>query len=271
MQRMYQGIVESRMLEEFLHKRDKEAKLHSSRGQEACRIAALVDLEPEDLVSELPTDVTTAFLLGADLSGVMEHADAKASGKKKAVVATAPHLTSLLPETTDSIERLYLSLGAALAIKRHNPSRIVVVFTEIDEIKASAWKKVLHVAAREELPMLFVVLPRSSSKASVKASRKVASFDLSNRATKAGVPGIPVDASDAVALYRVVQESIGRARAGGGPALMECTHFLIEGQKKVAAPDPAIAMGQTLLDRKICSGSWLTEVIMNFQERLNGI
>ena len=50
-----------------------------------------------------------------------------------------------------------------------------------------------------------------------------------------GVPGMPVDADDAVAIYRVAQESIGRARIGGGAALMECVPFVLEGAKASAA------------------------------------
>lgn len=270
MQRMYEGIVESRMLEELLHQRHKKAKRLSTRGQEACRIAALVDLDAEDLVSDLPSNLTTAFLLGAELRTIVDHAAARASDEKKAVIATAPHTTNLLPEVSDSVDRLNLSLGAALALKRLRPSKVVIVFTEIEELKTSAWKKILHLAAREVLPILFVVLPDPDAKKASKGEKKAA-FDLSNRATAAGVPGIPVDASDTVALYRVAQESIGRARAGGGPALMECTQFLIQGKKKVAIPDPALTMGQTLLSRKICSGSELIETVSQFQERLTAL
>jgi pyruvate dehydrogenase E1 component alpha subunit len=42
------------------------------------------------------------------------------------------------------------------------------------------------------------------------------------------MPTIPVDANDAIAIYRVAQESIRRARQGGGPTLIRCQPYRIE-------------------------------------------
>jgi pyruvate dehydrogenase E1 component alpha subunit len=46
--------------------------------------------------------------------------------------------------------------------------------------------------------------------------------DLRDRAEAYGFPGITVDGNDAVAVWRVTQESIHRARTGAGPTLIEC-------------------------------------------------
>ncbi|WP_263384288.1 thiamine pyrophosphate-dependent enzyme [Granulicella arctica] len=264
MQRMYQGIIESRMLEELLRKRYKKAKLGSSYGQEACRNAALIDLEPGDLVSDLPESLTAAFLLGAEPGTIIENIV-----QKKSATSKSSFPASLLPPIGDTAERLHVALGAALTLKRLSPSRILVVFVEAGEVKPSTLKHTLHFAAQQELPMLFVVLPQPTSKVTSKVVRKALS--PSARSTSLGVAGIPVDASDAVALYRVVQESIGRARSGGGPALMECTHLLLEGKKKSLVSDPAAAMGRTLLDRQICNQGWLDSVRSGFQVVLKAL
>jgi hypothetical protein len=44
-----------------------------------------------------------------------------------------------------------------------------------------------------------------------------------------GFPSIPVDAQDAVAVYRVATESIALMRQGRGPTLIECLHYLKDG------------------------------------------
>jgi len=46
--------------------------------------------------------------------------------------------------------------------------------------------------------------------------------DLRDRAEAYGIPGITVDGNDIVAVWRVTQESIHRARSGAGPTLIEC-------------------------------------------------
>ena len=81
--------------------------------------------------------------------------------------------------------------------------------------------------------------------------------NLSARTARWGVPGIPVDAGDAVALYRVAQESLGRTRGGDGPVLIECVAYPMEGSRGGAPTDPLVQMEEFLLGRKVCSKAWL--------------
>jgi TPP-dependent pyruvate/acetoin dehydrogenase alpha subunit len=258
-QRMYEGMVESRMLDDLLRKRYGKAAWPGTRGQEACRISALLDLSPEDLTSDLAGSIATAFLRGADIDAIVASTDSK-----EAASATKLRQPGVLPTSPDAADRFGHALGAALALKQTNSSKVVVVFADRYEAKPSEWKKTLHFASREELPILFVVLPESPGK----STKHGKAHDLGARSTSFGVPGIPVDASDSIALYRVAQESIGRARAGGGPALMDCVSFIRDGQKAKKAADPIEALAQTLLVRKICNKEWLEEVSSGFRARL---
>ncbi len=263
LQSMYEGIVESRMLEGFLQSRSGKLKGTASPGDEACRVSALIDLTPDDLSSDLADVYTAAFLRGGDLPELLLYIDSGLS-KKHSQAA----LPGILPQNDDVAERFALALGAALAIKRLKLPHVVVVFSVLGEAKASTWKKTLRIAALEELPVFFVVLPDPSAKSGKKTAKMISDLEHSGRKGSAGVPCIPVDASDAVALYRVAQESIGRARVGGGPALMECTHFLTEDQKKPDHADPAVMMAETLLRKRICGQDWLDDVTSGFENRL---
>ena len=85
-----------------------------------------------------------------------------------------------------------------------------------------------------------------------------------------GVPGIAVDADDAVAIYRVAQESIGRARAGGGAALMECVPFAIEGAaaKRTAANDAVAGLERYLVQRGVATKAWMDREAKAFARRV---
>jgi TPP-dependent pyruvate/acetoin dehydrogenase alpha subunit len=98
--------------------------------------------------------------------------------------------------------------------------------------------------------MIFVVLP--AAKRGKAGSRE----NLSDRARRFGVPGIPVDAGDAVALYRVAQESMGRIRGGDGPVLIECLEFHRPAKGKEVAVDPLVQLGDILVRRKVCTKAW---------------
>jgi TPP-dependent pyruvate/acetoin dehydrogenase alpha subunit len=118
-------------------------------------------------------------------------------------------------------------------------------------------------AGAQALPVIFVV---QAGAAGNKAAGRPGQLSLASSAC--GVPGIPVDAADPVALYRVAQESTLRARAGGGPVLMECIPFRIAGSRAAPA-DPIITMQQFLLHRGIVSEAWLRNVEDRFGRRLN--
>jgi TPP-dependent pyruvate/acetoin dehydrogenase alpha subunit len=66
-----------------------------------------------------------------------------------------------------------------------------------------------------------------------------------------------VDAGDAVALYRVAQESLGRTRGGDGPVLIECIEFRMRGKGGGSPVDPVAQMKKHLIGRKVCTKVWL--------------
>ena len=89
-------------------------------------------------------------------------------------------------------------------------------------------------------------------------------------ALRCRVPGIPVDADDAVAIYRVAQESIGRARIGGGAALMECVPFVPEGAagKGTASSDGIAGLERYLLQRGVATRVWMEREAKGFAKRV---
>jgi TPP-dependent pyruvate/acetoin dehydrogenase alpha subunit len=121
---------------------------------------------------------------------------------------------------------------------------------------------VLELAGSLELPVIFVVLP------AVKGERGDGMKNVSAKTARWGVPGIPVDAGDAVALYRVAQESLGRTRGGDGPVLIECVAYRTPGSGVDAAGDPLEQMKEFLLGRKVCTKAWLERAGEGLRRRI---
>jgi TPP-dependent pyruvate/acetoin dehydrogenase alpha subunit len=146
-----------------------------------------------------------------------------------------------------------MAMGAALSFKTLKRTNVVVAYVREGEVSNGMWRRVLPLASKLELPIIFVVLPHGPGKK--KKSDDVGV--LSAKARACGVPGIPVDSSDAVALYRVAQESLGRMRGGDGPVLVECVAFPVKGRRRDSVVDPLMLMREFLLGRKVCSEAWL--------------
>ncbi len=228
LRRMYDGMKALRAME------PRAAALKSGvrglRGEEAARVASLLSLAAGDLVSDLP--------------GSPDEARRRAAGRPGAREMLAPG-TLLLPPVEDAGERLMLAVGAAGALRAQGAGGLVLAYAEADALSAARWRQVLGVAERAELPIVFLLLPRAGD-----AKQGV----VSDRAQGWGVPGIPVDAADAVALYRVMQESSLRARGGDGAALIECVRWRVAGSAAGETEDGVAAMRQVLRRRGLLTG-----------------
>jgi TPP-dependent pyruvate/acetoin dehydrogenase alpha subunit len=248
---IYTAIVEMRLLDEYaatLHRKEKLRKRPGSvRGEEACRVSTAVELHPGDLVSDTQPGSAMGLLFGAKVDSLLRHISIDRKKKERAAaIAEDVIARRQLPWIGDVEDRLRLALGAALACKTLKQSNIVVAYIDRTEVPKGLWKSSLALAGKLELPIIFVVLPERGKK-------KTGVVDLCVKARSAGVPGIPVDANDAVALYRVAQESIGRTRGGDGPVLIDCVAAPSRERHNEEASDPVAHLKYFLLGRKICT------------------
>jgi TPP-dependent pyruvate/acetoin dehydrogenase alpha subunit len=254
---------------------EKTLASHRSRrgvgtlGLEACLVSTSVDLTPGDVVSDAVAGSAVEFLRGATLESVLRpdavsrkrglHADCGAAGRLAAVPGSA--------------ERLWVALGAAAALQatRKNigteserQAGVAVVYVRLGEVAPALWRKVLGFAGEKQLPVLFVVLPARRGAKPAKAGV------MSAIALRHGVPGMAVDADDAVAIYRVAQEAIGRARIGGGAALLECVPWVIEGAKakRHDHADAIAGLEQYMLSRGVVTKRWIERETKSFADRI---
>ena len=79
----------------------------------------------------------------------------------------------------------------------------------------------LNLAAIWNLPGVFVAENNGYAE-STSSSWSVATDDIADRAGGFGMPGVIVDGLDFFAVHEAAGEAIARARAGGGPTLLEC-------------------------------------------------
>jgi acetoin:2,6-dichlorophenolindophenol oxidoreductase subunit alpha len=260
LQQMYVAMAEARVLDEHISglqrrarrgKGTKVLRVDSTRGQEACRVSTTIDLGPGDLVSDSQAGVAMELLAGAKVSSVLKRVAELHSGEKSKKTKAALLSGRLLPWIEDADERLKMAMGAALSFKAQRRTNVVIAYVGHGEIAKGTWRRLLEFAAKLEIPIIFVVLP------SGRRDERGATVTLSAKSARWGVPGIPVDAGDAVALYRAAQESLGRTRGGDGPVLIECVEYRTLGNRAGGSADPLTQMRRFLLGRRICTQVWL--------------
>lgn len=261
LRQMYLAMLRLRAVEQSLRVKDRSGAL----GREASLVAGAIDLGPGDLISDTFHGPAVRFMRGQPLHLAL----GRRSSSRRGVFAECGSAAAL-PHVEVSVDRLWSVLGAAGALearygKIQGERGVVVAYVRASELPSRALGRVLQFAAERFLPVLFLVTSKDPERLSPGDGR------LCGLAQRSGVPGIAVDGQDAVAIYRVVQESLGRARAGGGPAFIECMPFVLHGSGSIRARQTNGALGaieRHILERDIVTPEWIQREIRGFARQL---
>ncbi|MBI5885484.1 MAG: pyruvate dehydrogenase (acetyl-transferring) E1 component subunit alpha [Deltaproteobacteria bacterium] len=85
----------------------------------------------------------------------------------------------------------------------------------------------LNIAGVFKAPVVFLC-QNNQWAISVPRSRQTAANTIAQRAYSYGMEGIQVDGNDVVAVYKAASEAAARAKAGGGPTLIECHTYRLD-------------------------------------------
>ncbi len=114
--------------------------------------------------------------------------------------------------------------GAALAFKlRGEAHAAVAIFGDGATSKGDVYEA-MNLAGAWALPVVFVV-NNNQWAISVPRRAQTAAETLAQKAIAAGFEGIQVDGNDVVAVCQAAAEALGKARASGGPTLIEALTY----------------------------------------------
>lgn len=181
-----------------------------SPSREALLAATLIHLAAGDLVSGEPDDAALASLASTLLPDA------------------APSLSADLPSTAGT-DRLVLSAAAARGVQAAGRQGLTIAFTSSRRGDTAGWRDALAWAVDKRLPLLVVCSddhrkpPTRSPARTAKSGNTECPFtwtELNRLTRQIRVPVFSMDGEDAVAVYRVVQETVLRARSGDGPSVL---------------------------------------------------
>src|SRR5579859_3916017 len=242
LRQLYSTMLKCRTLEERARVLFKQSKFtgnyYAAVGQEAAAVGTAIDLRVEDTIGPSHRDFITGFIKGAPLDKMLCHLYARGNSPDKgrsspAHFGYAP-LNVITPASTIAAQ-LNIATGVALANKMKKNDNIAVAYSGDGSTSLGFWHEALNFAGVHDLPIVFVCQNNLWAE-SVNLQFQTKVPDISVKAQAYGFPGITVDGNDVVAVYRVAQEAIARARRGQGPTLIECKTYRWYGHSEI---DPA--------------------------------
>jgi TPP-dependent pyruvate/acetoin dehydrogenase alpha subunit len=177
------------------------------------------------------------------------------------IYGNVSHLAAMIP----------VAAGVALAAKLRKEQAVVLNYIGDGGSNVGDFHEGLNMAAVMRLPFVLIIENNQFAYSTPTAKQSAASR-LSDRAAGYGIPGVTVDGTDPLAVHAVCSAAFERARAGGGPTLIESVTMRMQGhsasddasyvpaalldQWKVR--DPIARYQKSLLDRKVLTAEHVT-------------
>jgi TPP-dependent pyruvate/acetoin dehydrogenase alpha subunit len=212
---------------------------HLSLGQEAVAAGCAAAMRPGDLsfctyrghahtlARGVPVEKVLGELMGRD-NGLMR-------GKGGSM-----HLTSVEHGVMGSYAiigaHLPIACGAAWRAQYKGQGDVTACFFGDGTTNIGAFHEALNFAAIWKLPVVFVCENNLYMEYTPIADMTAVKDPAAGRASAYGLEPIIVDGQDADAVYRVAKKTFDKARAGGGPSLIECLTYRYSGHSRA---DPA--------------------------------
>jgi TPP-dependent pyruvate/acetoin dehydrogenase alpha subunit len=279
LKQLYSTMLQCRLLaERTREQRGISRKTAPFFDGEAAAVGAALDLRRDDWLAPLQNDVLGKFIKGMPLGSIFSElrqseASRTASAQKPTVSAldNDPSPFHIVPNAANPAAKLNLASGVALALQARKSGNVVLAFCGDTSDSGQRWREALTFAAKHCLPLLVLIRARATSKTSSTKKKSFVSF-LSEESL-CGLPVIPVDADDVVAIYRVAHESIHKARHGGGPTLIQAVSLPYLPNIKASSgdhPDAIAKMESYLAAKGLFSSSWKQKLIDNFNRDVDG-
>lgn len=241
---MYQAMVTSRLFEEAVKAAYLEGKqplfnmakgpipgeMHLSNGQEPCAVGVCAHLRPDDMVTATHRPHHVAIAKGVDLDAMAAEIFGKASGLSGGRGGHMHLFDARVNFCCSGIiaQGMGPAVGAAMAARLMGSDAVAVSFIGDGAANQGAFHESLNLAAVWKAPVLFVIEDNAYG-ISVSKADCTAVARNSDRAAAYGIPGVFVPANDPDAIHAAAGEAVARARAGGGPTLIEIETYRLEG------------------------------------------
>lgn len=196
---------------------------HLSAGQEAVAVGVCAGLTGDDQVTSTHRAHGHAIAKGCEIGALAAELFGRAAGVC-AGKGGSMHIIDLTKGFLGANGIVGggppLALGAALAFKTRGQTHVSIAFGGDGSSNQGAVFEALNMAVVLKLPMIFVFENNGYGELT-RADYAVGCGDLLARARAFGMPGERVDGTDLFVVQQAAAAAIGRARAGGGPSVIE--------------------------------------------------
>jgi len=217
LKRIYGLMTTTRAADNKAFKLQRQGRMGTyapSRGHEACQIGSAFAMGKGDWVFPYFRDLGMYIALGYPLALYYHFWMGHEAGMR------TPEGLNIFPLAIPVASQIPHAVGAGMAANIRKLSLAVVTTFGDGATSEGDFHEALNYAGVFKTPNVFICYDNQYA-ISVPRSRQTASATIAQKAVAYGFPGLLIDGNDVLAVYAAVREAVGRARAGGGPTLIE--------------------------------------------------
>jgi pyruvate dehydrogenase E1 component alpha subunit len=222
--------------------------VHLYLGEEAVGVGACSALKEEDYITSTHRGHGHLLARGGDIKKTMAEIFGKATGYNKGKGGSmhiADVSLGILGANGIVGAGLPIAAGSGISAQILGKESVTICFFGDGASNRGTFHEAINLASVWNLPVVFVCennmygISMPQYRADGRKGQNIK--DVSDRAVAYGISGVTVDGNDVMAVREAVIEAVKKARANGGPSLVECKtyrwrgHF--EGDPTVYRPD----------------------------------
>src|SRR3989441_2963488 len=249
---IYRNMLVTRGVEERGHILYRQGKIpgsfYTGRGNEAASVASATAMAADAAGTPLPRDMGVRIVRGVEpwriFAQYMGRIDGPTRGRdgnvhmadpKLGLIAMVSHLPAMLP----------VAVGCALAFRIREERRVAIAWFGEGASARGDTHEGMTLAGTRKLPVVFVC-DNNQWAYSTPTHLEYATEHVADRAQAYGFEGVVVDGTDVLAVHREAKRAVEKARAGGGPTLLECVTLRMEGH---AVHDDAFYVPKAMFEK----------------------
>src|SRR3954463_13919901 len=232
---IYRNMLITRGIEERGHILYRQGKIpgsfYTGRGNEASAVGGATAMGADDVGTPLHRDMGVHVTRGVEpwriFAQYMGRRDGPTRGRdgnvhmadsRLGLIAMVSHLPAMLP----------VAVGCALAFRIKEEKHVALGWFGEGASARGDTHEGMNLAGVRKLPVVFIC-DNNQWAYSTPTHLGYATEHVADRAQAYGFDGVVVDGTDVLAVYREAKRAIEKARAGGGPTLIECLTLRMEG------------------------------------------
>ncbi|MGB9686850.1 MAG: thiamine pyrophosphate-dependent dehydrogenase E1 component subunit alpha [Rectinema subterraneum] len=260
--------------------------VHLYIGEEAIAAGVMANLRVDDWITSTHRGHGHAIAKGAKTDRMMAELFGKKTGYckgKGGSMHIADFSVGMLGANGVVGGGFNIAVGAALSAQIKKTDQVAVCFFGDGASNRGTFHEALNLASIWKLPVVFVN-ENNQYASTTPVSYGLSAKHVSDRAKGYGIEGYIVDGNNIAEVYNAASYLIGQARAGKGPALLECLTYRVKGhyvgdperyrtreevQKMVNERDPIQTCKKRFLDSGITNEAGIAKLYAEAEEEIS--